>query len=257
MNDSASKLKGLLWLVTACVLGAMFAFGISPLSRIIPWSWEKSLANVIPEPMEQTCNDNQQTKLLLDKLVKRIYPINTDDDLFSIEVHVVNSKVVNAYATLGGKIYVNSALLEQAQSPEELAGILAHEIEHISHRHILEGLIVRLMTVEGVSMIFSGSSSGTQLASYFLNMSFTSSQEAVADAGGLLRLQQAHIDNQGFKHFFERMEKSGIASILISDHPANQDRIAMVEKFNNKDTQPIMTQEEWSVLQNSCGKIND
>lgn len=94
-------------------------------------------------------------------------------------------------------------------------------------------------------MICNKPSSATQWANYFLRMDFTRDQETQADKSGLERLQKAHVDNQGFKHFFERMEASDDAPAFISDHPSNQARIEMTEKFSNQNIQPIMTEDEW------------
>jgi len=253
-RDKASKLKGLLWVLIACGGGILFAVGVRPLAHIVPWSWEKKFGKMLS--VEDLANDHKDPKadVLLQKLVQRIYPLEPEDKDFSIEVHVVKNPVVNAYATLGGKITVNSGLLQKAESPEELAGVLAHEIEHVHRRHILEGALVHLFTAEGINMVLGGGTSVGNFAKYLLNMDFTKSQETQADEGGLKRLQIAHVSNQGFKEFFQRMEKEDSSSLFLSDHPSNQARIEMVEKFTNQDTQPILSPEEWKILKNAYGQ---
>jgi len=253
MNDNASKLKGLLWVIASCLIGVLFAFGLAPLAHVIPWSWEKNLGYALEfNVLNQECHANAQSEALLQRLVKRLYPIQPEDAAFSIEVRVVKNAEINAYASLGGKIFINSGLLKQAESPEEIAGVLAHEITHVQHRHIMEGAINHILTSEGLKAIFGVNSSAAEWTQYFLKMDFTKSQETQADEGGLKRLQQAHIDNQGFKHFFERMENSGFAADFLSDHPSNDARIAMVKQFTNQNVQPIMTQDEWKMLKNAC-----
>jgi len=254
MTDRASKLKGLVWVAITCLLGVAFAFGISPVVRAIPWNWEISLSHLFSSDLpSQPCRQNAQAESLLNRLVKRIYPLDHEDTLFSIDVQVIHNPVINAYAALGGKISVNSGLLKQAESPEEFAGVLSHEIGHVQRRHILEGAIIHIFTTQGIDMIFSGGTSSTaDWTEYFLRMNFTRSQEAEADEAGLRRLQKAHVDNQGFKHFFERMEKSESLSTFISDHPSNGARMEMVDTFDNQGVTPIMTPEEWQVLKNYC-----
>ena len=249
-NDKASKLKGLIWVLAACVIGVFFAAGLSPLAHAIPWSWEKKLGSAISISKTES-HFNSRADAQLQVLVKRLYPIYPDDDRFSIEVHVADDPDINAYAGLGGKIIINSGLLNNAQSPEEIAGVLAHEIEHVHSRHIMEGALIHLCTSEGLNMIF-GKGSTAGFASYLLNMSFTSNQEAKADEGGLRRLQAAHVDNQGFKNFFARMEKKSSATAFLSDHPSNKSRMEMVDKYKVKNPQPIMTKGEWEALRN-CG----
>jgi predicted Zn-dependent protease len=255
MSDAGSKLKGLAWLFAACVTGLAFAFGLSPMAHVIPFRWESKIAYVLDSDISQTCSGNPQSRALLARLVQRIYPLDADDKLFTIDVEIVRNPNINAYAQLGGKITVYSGLLKQAQSAEELAGILSHEIGHVENRHIMQGFITHLFTAEGISMVFSGDTSSMKdWTHYFLNMSFTRSQETQADEAGLERLQNAHVDNRGFRQFFERMETSHAAAAFLSDHPSNDARIAMAESFDNQNVTPIMTPEEWGVLKHYCGE---
>jgi len=255
MEDQASKIKGLAWLAGACAVGAVFAFGLSPLAHIIPWSWEKKMGAALAFDLpQQECRANAQAEALLKRLVMRLYPVQPGDTAFSIEVEVVPNPAVNAYASLGGRIFINSGLMKQAQSPEEVAGVLAHEITHVEHRHILEGALAHTLTSEGIKALFGEGSSAAEWSDYFLKMDFTRGQEAQADEGGLKRLQKAHIDNQGFKHFFERMETSGAAADFLSDHPSNGARIEMVENFANQNVTPLMSHDEWKILKSYCGE---
>ena len=254
--DKASKIKGLAWVLAGVFVACAFGFGLSPFVRLIPWSWEKKISHLggFNASGAEVCDGSLKNQALLKKLVTRLYPLDREDDRFSVEVQIVKDPSVNAFAQLGGKISVNSALLEKAESAEEIAGVLAHEIQHVSRRHILEGFIVHLMTVEGIKAVFSsgGSMANSRWADYFLHMGFSRSQETEADHGGLLRLQKAHIDNQGFKKFFERMKESSVVPALLSDHPADQNRSQMAEEFKNENTTAVMTAEEWKSFQAYC-----
>ena len=252
MSDTPSKLKGLMWLVLAILLGVFFALGLSPLAHVIPWSWEKKVGQLVDS--NKVCPSSPEAQALLLRVVKRIYPVSADDAIFSVDVRIVKDPAVNAYAGLGGNIAVNSGLLRQAESPEELAGVLAHEIGHVQHRDIMEGVITHLLTAQGIDLIFGGHSSAAQWSQYFLNMNFTRTQEAQADEEGLKRLQASHVDNRAFSHFFERLEKSGSVPVFLSDHPANHARSEMAGKFSNLGAAPIMNREEWQVLKNDCGE---
>lgn len=255
MNDEASKLKGLAWIIVACIIGAGFAFGLAPMAKAIPWSWEKKIGGVLEDDMPaRTCHYNSHARELLKKLVARIYPVRPGDSAFSVDVRVVKDATVNAYAELGGRITVNSGLLKQAQSPEEIAGVIAHEIGHVQNRHIMEGALAHLFTGQGISFVFGGQGAAASWASTFLNMGFSRTQEAQADEAGLTRLQDAHVDNKGFHDFFERMgDERGLPQFL-SDHPANDERLEMVESFANKGVTPIMTPEEWKILKSYCSE---
>ena len=60
---------------------------------------------------------------------------------YAFRVSVVDSPVVNAFAAPGGYIVIYKGLLKYTKSPEELAGVLAHEIEHVIHRHVTRMLL--------------------------------------------------------------------------------------------------------------------
>ncbi len=253
-DDQSSKAKGFAWIILAIVIGVGCAVGISPLVRTIPWSWEKKMAKTIPAfSSENICPGNAATDELLKRLKARLYPLGPEDEAMPIEIQIVDRPEVNAYAGLGGKIIVNEGLLDEAQSAEEVAGVLAHEIEHVHRRHILEGALTHFVTDELIQVVSTGDvSSDTEWAHYFLRMGFSRSQEAEADEGGLRRLQKAHIDNQGFRQFFERMKKSETVPAFLSDHPSGKSRFNMVKEFENKNTMPIMTHAEWLQLQAYC-----
>lgn len=252
-SDKASKLKGLYWVIGGCLLAAAFALGVAPLAHAVPWAWEKKLAesNVFSMPL-QACTANPDAEKLLQKLVKRIYPLQPGDGDFSIDISVVRDPAVNAFAGLGGRLYINTGFLSQAKSPEEVTGVLAHEIEHVRHRHIMEVLFVHMLTSQGMNMVFTDGDSGADAADFFLRMNFSRAQEAEADEDGLRRLQAAHIDNHGFRNFFERLEDDGVASQFLSDHPSSSSRADIAATFSNSGAKPVMSREEWLQVKKYC-----
>lgn len=250
-RDHASKTKGLLWIIGAIVLGLGFAFGITPFVRAIPWRWEVAIADRLPDVANSRQCKNQIADGLLQRLVARLFPIAAEDSRFTVSVRVVRNDAVNAYAALGGNITINSGLLKAAQSPEEVAGVLAHEIEHIHHRHVLNGFVTNLITREGWLYIF-GLASSADITRMFLNMRFSRQFEAEADEEGLRRLQRAHVDNRGFRDFFTRMRNTSAAEEFMSDHPSNQSRAEMAGRFGNADTVPLLSNEEWDRVKTYC-----
>ena len=255
MSDQASKSKGLVWALAALLLGGLLACGVAPLAHAVPMGWERHLGQALgQDPGAAACRPSPQARELLKRLVARIYPLDAEDRAQPIEVRVARDPVLNAYAGLGGTITINSALLERAGSPEELAGVLAHEMGHVRHRHVMEGLLVHLFTWEGLRLIFGGGSGSAGLVQFILKMDFTKAQERQADEAGLKRLQQAQVDTQGLKRFFERMQKDEPGSRWLSDHPDDEDRIKMAESYATEHPRPVMTKEEWKILRNDgCG----
>ncbi|EKD71014.1 MAG: hypothetical protein ACD_46C00297G0001 [uncultured bacterium] len=256
MNHEASKLKGLLWVFIACIIGLMIGGGSSILVDVTPRKFENKLQNIVdPQFADRGCRENPDADLALKKLISRIYPIDQTDKTYNIDVRVVKDHDINAYAELGGHIFINTGLLQQARSPEELAGVIAHEIGHVQHRDIFRAFVAKFFTYEAVHLVFQGEvDSSSYWTKFFLDMGFSRKQEARADEAGLLRLQKAHVDNSGLRDFFQRMEAMDNWPSFISDHPSDSDRLVKVEKYQNHGSTPILSKKEWSNLKNYCKK---
>ena len=248
-----AKLKGILWLGGALLITVLIVLGLPFFAKHVPWSVEKKMAQYLGQlPDTQACNEGKGHEQL-QKIITRLYPVKPDDQGIPISVDIIPGKTVNAFASLGGKIYVYHGLLEQAESPEELAGILAHEMEHVRHRHIIQGVFVRLITVEVLGMVFGGDGTvDPRLLSMLLNMRFSREQEYEADDDGLKRLRLAHIDIAGFQHFFEREENQSSIPAMLTDHPSSDNRTALIKQYVGGVVTPIMTAAEWKELKGIC-----
>ncbi len=146
---------------------------------------------------------------------------------YTFRWHVVDDQQINAFAVPGGHVVVFTGLLRAANTPEEAAGVLAHEIQHVVLRHSLNGLVRSLGWSATIKILFgsSGPLSGVgELASQLGSLRFGREQETAADVEGLKALQRAKIDPQGMVVFFEKLarKESGIA--LLSTHPMSVDR---------------------------------
>jgi len=139
---------------------------------------------------------------------------------------------INAFAMPSGFIVVHRGLIEKAASAEEVAGVLAHEIEHVEQRHALRGLVQQV----GFAVVFTVVSGdmGGGVASEWLkglaDMQFSRAQETAADTGGYARLLAARIDPHGMASFFDTLsrQQSNLpgALNLLSTHPASAERAA-------------------------------
>lgn len=141
---------------------------------------------------------------------------------------------VNAFAMPAGYIVVHRGLIEKAASAEEVAGVLAHEIEHAEQRHALRALAQKLGFAAiwvAVTGDVGGGIAGEWLQG-LAGMQFSREQEASADAGGYARLLAAKIDPRGMASFFETLSKQqgdlpGALS-LLSTHPDSAERAAAI-----------------------------
>jgi predicted Zn-dependent protease len=157
-----------------------------------------------------------------------------------LEFYIAKSEDLNAFAIPGGKIIVNSRTILDAARPEELYGVLAHEISHVTLRHTARQIITVFGVYTAVDLvlgnIFGTVAAVTQGASYLLQQGFSRDQEREADQQGLAYLLAANIDPKGAVEFFQRIERDaariyGLSELekslsFLSTHPETNERIA-------------------------------
>ncbi len=246
----------MLWVLGAAALAAGLAQGLPQAARHLPWSVERRLGAWIQVvPPGQSCRAAARARpgALLDQVVRRIYPLYPDDAALPITVEVIHGASVNAFATLGGHIYVFQGLIEQARSAEELAGVLAHEIEHVRNRHIVQSLGVNLVTALALQVVLPGNGPiDPGVAQWFLGQQFSRQQEAEADELGLERLRRAEVDAAGFGQFFARAKTMADPPPILSNHPSNESRAALAARFVGYPVRPVLAGGEWETLRDIC-----
>ena len=182
------------------------------------------------------------------------------DSPYKFEVTVVKSDVVNAFALPGGYVVVFTGLMKKAESGEEVAGVLSHELNHVLQRHGLER-IVKSLGIMTVAAIVFGNQQGLvgmmkQLGVELFTLKFGREQETEADLTGLQLLQRAKIDPAGMITFFERLsEKDEGRKEWLSTHPmsaARAERLkAELEALPKTSPKPFSF--EWKQVQASLG----
>lgn len=140
---------------------------------------------------------------------------------------------VNAFAAPGGVVVVFSGLLMAADTPEEVAGVLAHEVAHAELRHGLQGVVKSLGLQAGAVLL--GDVAGLAvpgLLSHLLERQFSREAEMAADAEGLRRLVAARLDPAHMVVFMQKLaakEKGVGLPQWLSTHPASEDRAARLQ----------------------------
>lgn len=148
---------------------------------------------------------------------------------YKFEVTVVKSDVVNAFALPGGYVVVFTGLMKKAESGEEVAGVMSHELNHVLQRHGLERIVKSLGLMTAVAIVL-GDQQGLvgmmkQVGVELLTLKFGREQETEADVKGLQLLQRAKIDPSGMIKFFERLsEKDEGRMEWLSTHPMSTAR---------------------------------
>jgi len=168
--------------------------------------------------------------------------VRNSDAKVPFTIKVVQSDEINAFALPGGFFYVNSALILAADDEAELAGVMAHEIAHVTARHGAKQMSKgELLNIATIPLIFLGGPAGFGIrqASGFLIpvtfLSFSRANEAEADYLGLQYMYKTGYDPTAAVSFFEKLQaketaKPGSMSKLFASHPPTGERIEMEKK---------------------------
>jgi Zn-dependent protease with chaperone function len=252
-------------LVTGAFAAVWATVGPALLTALVPASWERAIGDDMAEFVIDwfAAKDEDGPRFCaepaglaaLDRLVARLNaaaPARLD-----VRVSVVRSRTVNALALPGGRILVLSRLIERAKTPDELAGVLAHEIGHVAHRHGLENVIRYLGLGTLVDLVLGGSGSVVSVAAVqAMNSAYSREAEREADAAGVALLNRAGMSGEGLVAFFDRVSKKdrdGSIMALFSSHPMGDERAAAVRAAARPGGGPAMSAADWRALRAICG----
>lgn len=172
-----------------------------------------------------------------------------------IEIRVVDLPMENAFALPGGHIVIFDPLIEEAAGPDEVAGVLAHEIAHIEKRHVTQALIRQYGL--GILLAAVGGTTGGNVE-MFARAGHSRAAENEADIAAIAALRRAGIDPSATAGFFKRVAASrgeSRAFAYLSSHPgaaARRRRFEAAAEPGRK-YQPALSEEEWLALWDICG----
>lgn len=185
------------------------------------------------------------------------------DARFPITVTLVKAPMPNAFALPGGRVMVNSALIEEAGDPDEAAGVLAHEVAHVAERHVVKGY-ARAMTIGALAdLVIGGGGTAAPVAAGVVNVTalrYSRADEAEADARGMDYLQASGLDPSALARFFDRVLKiesdrkfaGGRLPEFFSDHPDTRRRAEASRARTRPGTAPAMDAAEWAAVKAAC-----
>ncbi|MBZ8181413.1 MAG: M48 family metallopeptidase [Oscillatoria sp. PMC 1051.18] len=145
---------------------------------------------------------------------------------------VVKDDSINAFATMGGFVYIHTGLIKAADNEAELASVVAHEIAHISRRHSVEQLRQRALAEGVLSAAGLEQSRAVQIGVELAYSRPNSRQDELeADQSGLEMLRQAGYAPSATIAFLEKLQRQGGSPpAFLSTHPATSDRIRALER---------------------------
>jgi Zn-dependent protease with chaperone function len=207
---------------------ADFAAKHLPIPAEVAWGGIQAQAELAQQTAITQGPVAEAAQTILNRLVAAV----PDNPGYPFEIHVIESPEVNAFALPGGQIFLLTGLVKKAQSPEEVAGVLAHEMQHVLHRHVVRRTVQEMGLGLWINVLFGhGTFSGlAHQAGKVLDLSYSRGQESQADLDGARLLARANLPVKPLEVFFSRLAQEqgtagGKAMVFISDHPASLDRV--------------------------------
>jgi predicted Zn-dependent protease len=228
----------------------------------LPASWEVAMGESLADHLardERVCAEADSVAALR-TILARLVDAGPRSP-YPFRLIVVRDTVVNAFAAPGGFVFLNSGLLKAAKTPEELAGVLAHEIQHVTLRHSTRAILrevplrVALASVSGGSGIETTASTVASIGA----LSYRRADEAEADREGMRLLNAAGVDASGMISFMRTLEaEHGDAPQFVrylSSHPRTADRIAELQALATQsryEARPLLDAAAWQRLRSMC-----
>lgn len=155
------------------------------------------------------------------------------------EFTVLDSGIINAFALPGGKVFISRGLLERLESEAEMAGVLGHEIGHVTAQHVDERISQAMLLEFGVALIGGFTESelaafGASLFSSGYQLKFSRDQETEADAQGLKYMTAAGYAPRAMLEVLEVLAEASHGERppeLLATHPYPETRIKAVQKL--------------------------
>jgi beta-barrel assembly-enhancing protease len=253
----------------AVSLGLYF-WGIPTVAEVtasrVPVGWEIALGETAVAqlaPPAKRCVDPERQRHIDEIVAVLLRPL--PDARYPFRVTVVDQPMVNAFATPGGFIVIFRGMLERTESAEELAGVLAHEIQHVLHRHATRAILRQASTGILIAALVGDVSGvvafGVESARLLGDLRHSREAEHEADRDGMRMLHAARVDPGGMLAFFHAMQEqegaSPTAIRYLSTHPTAGDRLqALAELAAQQPQEPVklLPDQDWADVTKMCAK---
>ena len=209
----------------------------------LPYSVDEQLGEAAYEALEPelVIVEEQVVTDAIQAMIDRLQPYS-DIEEAEFRFVVVRNDVPNAMALPGGWMIVYTGLITRADRPEQVAGVIAHEMAHVTHRHGLRRVAHSVGIWAGVSLIFGNVDALTGLALELFQLGtinqYSRAHETQADLEGAEMMVAARIDPRGLAEFFEKMDEEfgDVPDSLAwtSTHPQHDARVGTILAYERE-----------------------
>lgn len=237
----------------AAVLAVALVYEAVPrwLAPAIPSSWLEPLGDTLLAGLEEEhalCADSVGRQAL-ERVANRLAATAGYDG--KIRVDTLRWRELNAFALPGDRIVLLSGLIDQAE-PDEVAGVLAHEVGHVVNSHVNEA-VLRALGVQFLLTFLTGTGDLAAAATALAGLGYSRAAEKEADRFAVAAMRAEALRISGLRRFFRRLrEEEGRSDIpsWLSTHPATADRILAIPD-DPLGVDPF-TPGEWQVIRSTC-----
>lgn len=238
----------------AIILGCYFGLPKLAVALVdhMPQEWDSKLGDPIRRSIlhQKASCTGAAGQAAIDQLGARLQPPTIAT--LPLTIDVVQVEDINAFALPGNHIVVFAGLIAKAETPEMLAGVLAHEMGHLEMRHPTRGVIEQMGLAAAINLL-AGNNAISNLGQVMAGLSYTRDMERQADERAIALLHRADIRADGLAGFFEvlkREEKLHLPA-LLSDHPGLDDRVSATKQ--DASGGPAMSAADWQAIKSMCG----
>ena len=221
----------------------------------IPTSWERSMGDALVGDFGNRICHTPEGDAALAKLLAKVDPAEE-----KVRAGIANSTDINAVALPGGQVLIFDGLVQEAETPEELAGVLGHEVGHVRERHVMTALLRQF----GLTVLLSGMNTGVGDTLFGLAaMDYSRDAEREADEYSRARMAEGGVSPLGAAEFFERLSERydyDEDSLMgwAASHPGPGERAdAYREAAKGKTFAPVLTEQEFGALKTMCEEDED
>jgi predicted Zn-dependent protease len=245
-GEAKRNVKITVGFIVGCIVIAIIATAsVSLMVRVlvsrIPPKFEKDLGDKFFAELQQEETFIQDTNLQ-SKLDWAVTPLlsSLPTNQIQFQFHIMETPMPNAFAMPGGHVIVTTGMLKMIERPEELAGAIAHEIAHVTEKHMFRQ-VISAMGPAFLFQLFLGNQGGLVGAlgagsQLLMTQSFSQEYELEADAVGWNYLVAAHIDPRGLTDVLRKLKDeedrerlSNMEIAAFRSHPTTQKRILRLE----------------------------
>lgn len=230
------------------------------LSAHLPANYERRLGLGVSRQLapEHLRCQNQQAVNVVESIIRKL--LAGRNSPYEYHVAIMPSPYMNAFAAPAGYVTVYSGLIAASERPEELAGVLAHEIQHVELRHSVKAMQKELGMRTVLSFTF-GAIGGAVISS-LNSLEYHRSDEEEADRHALDLLRAAKVDPQGIVRMFQKLhaQEGNMPKFMrhLSTHPDTAGRIATLREIiagHPYKPEPLLAHLDWNAMRQACPAV--